>query len=130
MSQPMPASLQPISERKFWRFHLSTAVVLSLVVAGLLWVNLSPRQMRPWSDILPNHYFLVFGWPMTAYIDATPALERGIPNPMLMEARIRKTEYGWKFLHFVLDFSISISILILAGAFSEFLIRRREGRKT
>jgi len=54
-------------KRRFWRIHLSTAIVQMFVAAGLLFANMTPRvEQRPhflslFEEQIP--YLRGYGWP-------------------------------------------------------------------
>jgi hypothetical protein len=133
MADPPPRGSQDMSEkpkRKFWQFHLATAILSTFAAASLLFANLSPNRKPLWPDILPADIYLhVYGWPMVAYIDYIPALEHGIPIGGATSARLQTAEYGWNSHHLIIDILCSVAILFIASCLSEWLIRRREARK-
>ena len=52
-------------KRPWFRFHLSTLVVLSVVAGGLLWANVKPKITIDYSGSLPP-IDEFYGWPFTA----------------------------------------------------------------
>ena len=54
--------------RPWFRFHLSTGIILMFIAGGLLWVNFQPRQVNWYFGRLlsGNEYYevaVVIGWP-------------------------------------------------------------------
>ena len=123
--------------RPVLRIHLSTAVVLMFVAGGLVAINLRVSNSQHLIDVQRradeadrqaikegdyNHYpftieqvgtFAEHGWPCSAFFS---------------EGVMARNEY-WSVLGTLADGVSALVILILIGAASEWLIRRREGRK-
>jgi hypothetical protein len=110
-------------KRKFWQFHLSTAVLLILLAGGLLWLQLcdylAQRQYAP----LPPGIFASYGWPVLAYKFEYNFYDQG-------SSVVQESVHRWKPLGVAVDALVALGVLVCAASFSEFLIRRREVRET
>jgi len=111
-------------KRKFWQFHLSTAILLSLTVGCLIWQNVSWKLLKIRIYDLKDDYEL-FGAnaPVTEY-------QYGRGWPLMFQFRPVYFFQRWFEPYLVCDIIIALGILFLIGLVSELLIRRREGRKT
>ena len=121
---------EPPKKRRFWQLHLSTAIILMLVVSASIGLNLSIRigQSRGcgklYSSIEDG-----YGFPCPCYwkcvsFHLMEDNETGHLTPY-DEHAFTRIEYG----RMLVDL---IPILVLAGGtavFCEWRIRRREGRK-
>jgi hypothetical protein len=125
-------------KRKFWQFHLSTAVILIIVAGGLIGVNLTER-MPHFEDPEVNHeLFLLgeeriehqYGWPMIAEETVNPGI-LSYSHILTSDKQVPpKTFCRWEPTAIATNAAVALSILIAFGFCAEFLIRRREDRKT
>jgi hypothetical protein len=56
-------------KRRFWQFHLSTALWLALAASGVLYINFASHD-APIDQLTGDEVFFSFdayGWPLTAY---------------------------------------------------------------
>jgi hypothetical protein len=115
------------SKRRFWRIHLSTAIMLMFVMAVVLGLNFS-RIKSPTS---PERFY---GWPMFlcvygensafSYLQFRDSVD-GTPFMPWEELRVLN------FALFVLcDVAVCAALLIIVAMPCEYLIRRREIRRT
>jgi hypothetical protein len=65
-------------KRPFFQFHLSAAILMMLLAGGFLLVNTAVKH-QPRSTGTTEEYYAIYGWPMIAYIDYSPALTRNLP---------------------------------------------------
>ena len=131
-------------KRRWFRFHLSTAVVLTICAAAAGCLNVQKRSedradlatnaLKTWfkqqndprnGDTIPNGgtcYGLVKvqGFPLTCH--TVCQFEANFDNQMHFYSQI-----SW--LHLGVDVFATVVLLITIGFISEFLIRRREARK-
>jgi hypothetical protein len=105
-------------KRRFWQIHLSTAILLVFVAASLSYVNTTPHRKK--IQMGPEYSFELDqqGWPFEIYdwefsFGTASAIHR-IPI-------IRKM---------IFNVLITGLILLPTASLAEWLIRRREGRKT
>ena len=119
-------------KRRWFQFHLSTAVVMMIVASGCLWANSRYRNIEvlfqeEWNDagdMMQTNAAL--GWPFVM----------GVPD-------IRLERYGkidesaslilkmrWSRFRIAQNVGISLSIVFSAALICESIIRRREARKT
>jgi len=120
-------------KRKFWQVHLSTAVILMIEAAGLLWLNVTHVEEKR-----TLHYPLYFegseltnvaalferqGWPICYHQVFFQGTLHDRMNP---DDRVSD---DWKALSLTIDAVICLVILLANGSICEWLIRRREGRK-
>ena len=119
-------------KRKFWQFHLSTAVALVIVAGGVAGANLTNSKPRRLSLGIQKQY----GWPLVAH--ETNDLSILQPDCSLSSDECfkkfalewSKSESRWNRIAAFIDSLIAIGILVAVAFCSEFLIRRREARKT
>jgi hypothetical protein len=140
-------------KRRFWRLHLSTAVLLMVVAGGLMWPNLKSEEMYVTQD----------RWIWTTHEQALYALAEA-NQPVTF---VRWTYYGWprRFCYrtdhvvpkqsgwdttetlglsflpeiykdpddgellLVVDVLVWLVLLVFFAIIPEWLIRRREARK-
>jgi hypothetical protein len=106
-------------KRKFWQFHLSTAILVMIASGPLLWLNCSPRRSKiflaHWGDPARDYYAdgFITGWP--APLKAVE--DDGTVDAVSPIAPVTNMVAG-------------VAILLSVGFISEWLIRRREARKT
>ena len=129
-------------KRRWFRFHLLTAVLMMLVAGGVLWLNVRVFRL--------NSAEVARGWPLPLY---TRALPEGIdPETGFYRQSFRSglggAPPGFKRFNsagllldldpdpalrpfgLMLDFAMLVSAVAGAALISESIIRRREGRKT
>ena len=106
-------------ERPWLQFHLSTAVVLMFVAAGLLWLNMRPLPIGAWIPAEPlreGAQIPWHGWPlMTRYTVFTLSNEE-------MDGGY------WNWQNCAFNALCAVVILLAVGMFCEWLLRRRERR--
>jgi hypothetical protein len=103
-------------KRRFWQFHLITLVLLTLAASLLVWLNLPAK--RAWG---PASFYYEIGWPQSVYhypVSIGP-WDVGTPDALHSVADI-----------IFVDLGIAMSILFNVAFTCEYLIRRREARKT
>jgi hypothetical protein len=109
------------AKRPWFQFHLSTAVVLMFVAAGLLWLNVHPSPVAPILDpdidigLQVDANARPFGWPIIAVYTCGAADTSRV-------AKIHQSAAAF-------DLFLALSILLAAGASLEWLIRRKQRRK-
>jgi len=112
-------------KRPWFRFHLSTCIVLMFVAGGVIWANVVPNQVpgKTNTKIVPYRIYAVeiLGWP--ASYKRSWRLAVYSRRPLFS----RPTEYAWDNLF--LDVAIALSILAAVGFALEWGIRRRERMK-
>jgi hypothetical protein len=116
---------------RFWQFHLSTAIILSIVAAVILFLNIRMRQ----TDELFEHdnggssIEDRCGWPFAIY--------RTIPEWLIQaEEADGQSEWSqhikdnWSYSAIAANLLVGTTILFVVLVSCEWLIRRREARKT
>jgi hypothetical protein len=101
-------------KRRWFRFHLQTAVVMMIVSGGMLWLNISRSH-----DIKGGEESYRCGWPMTWYW--TCLITDNVPP-----------EYGGftEGKGLLVDVAIVLCVVSAVAVISELLLRRLEARKT
>ena len=137
--------------RKFWQFHLSTAVSFVLMVGGLLYANFGPHFSNPilvgsYTD--PGDYsffrYRLIGWPLfwrgefeelpkpsdiTSISDGNlPAAYRFPDGRRVKYDRDMPLASEQNFAMAV-NAATAVFILIVTVVSAEYIARRREGRK-
>jgi hypothetical protein len=120
----------PVKPRRFFQIHLSTAVVLMFVAAGLLYLNLTP---------MPNGYLSHGVNGSGRPVSDTRAAAYGCPIPFfylgtttLYYSNYPKTVSEYRDISpGLLALNVLANSLLLAatGSACEFLLRRRERRQ-
>jgi hypothetical protein len=121
---------------KFWQFHLLTLMLMTLATGPMLSMNLYDQLGRhvivggggsPYEDVSDNPKQRCWVW--TAY--------QGWPMPVWEYYTVDGKSYGSYFCRFfgpvipvILNVMLIVAALFCVGFFSEFLLRRREARKT
>ncbi|MCY3019181.1 MAG: hypothetical protein NTW87_09165 [Planctomycetota bacterium] len=100
--------------RPWLQFHLSTAVVLMFVAAGLLWLNMHDTERQLWIE---------HGWPCVAVRRAEVAFVEG-PFGVRLD-RPHTTIKPWGM---AVDGLVAVATLFLVAFLCESRIRRRERR--
>ena len=111
-------------KRPWFRFHLLTAVVMMFAAGAMVWANIVPSRHEDGNGYLthPYLYDLDYGWPGMVVRHLSPI------NPKWVDFQDSKTIIQWpKVCGNVI---ICLMLLLLSAIGSEFLIRRRESRKT
>ncbi|HEY3323044.1 MAG TPA: hypothetical protein VGP72_21510 [Planctomycetota bacterium] len=120
-------------KRGLFQFHLSTATLMMLVAAGMLWVNLQEHRfliekVTHWNGPVGGGsvryswrgYGVPFGWAITrtevkgTQPPATPPLPAGI------------TYNGFGLIG---DLGVAVAVILVAGIWCERRIRREERRQ-
>ena len=91
-------------KRRFWQFHLSTAVVMTIAAGFLLYGTLQPSIYK-----FHGKDIVTYGWPISYFYDDSS---------------------GWCVEALIIDVLACIIVLPLAAYMLEWLLRRREARKT
>ena len=114
--------MSEVPKRPFWQFHLSTAMVLVFLCAGISGVNFQERALIS-STIQYPDIITGYGWPFVA-IEIINISNSGSPlRPIHVSSK------RWIFTGIILDCMACISVLVSFGIILEWVIRRREGRK-
>jgi hypothetical protein len=100
-------------KRNFWQFHLFTATLLMFVCSGLLWANVSTYKFYVDSGFQADR---AWGWPF--------------PWLIWMDHPVGRDTESHLFLGSILNPAVAVAILGIIAFVSEFIIRRREARKT
>ena len=103
-------------KRKFWQFHLATAIGLMLLMAIILWLNLRlsklPVLFESWGDGNNSHDIFIAvdarGWPFYFH---------------------REWINEWNIANAIIDGVIAITAATSLFVVSEWLIRRREAKR-
>ena len=117
--------------RRFWRFHLSTAVLLMFVAGALIW-----NIVRVRSEPIPERYCTLSsrGWPydFDAHLYASDGFDlgfghSGIQNLSLKGSpEVRQVRLGFYTNDLVTDVGINTAIVFVIGILLETIIRRRK----
>ena len=112
-------------KRRFWQFHLSTAVLLLLAAGGLLRFDFMMSDLR-YGSMSGTYGKETFGWPIVIAFREVDFSKGDNSVPAIRREIIRRYS-----LHLMPEgVAAQVLILIAIFVFSEYLIRRREGRKT
>jgi hypothetical protein len=145
MSDPPPRGSQDMSEletqtkRSWFRFHLLTAVVAMICSAILLLSNFRKRETKELIQETDGAFIEEqYGWPLVAYrtvsdelADATRAMQEQIRSHSVSTARpYPRVPNELSRRGLICDVFIAFGILVAVAFASEWLIRRREARKT
>jgi hypothetical protein len=105
--------------RPWFQFHLSTAIVLMFVAAGLLWLNMSDSDHVCFfsSDIsdVPgvkawhSYHWVTKGWPVLYHERYAGALSGSF----------------WHLPGLCCDFAVALAVLLATGVLCEWRIRRK-----
>ena len=96
-------------KRKFWQFHLSTAVLMMFATGGVLLANHREYEFTPGSIMGERNYPKTgSGWPFN--IESSQILD-------------------FRSAYILFNVGTGVCIVIGLGVASEYLLRRREARK-
>ena len=109
---------EPLKRRRWFKFHLSTAVVLLLLIGLLLWLNTSLYQIPGSRGGYAR--WRVYGWPIPCGWD--PNADR-----MREEAHLLRIRYGE--FRVIWNVLANLAIVVAVAVMCETRIRRREARK-
>ena len=98
-------------KRRWFQFHLSTALILMFSTGIIIWLNVSRVMLQPrgWPCEMES-----FEWKRTYTVPAH---------------RVTTLYVNWNVIGLLNNIVIGCTILLLIAFVSEYLIRRREGRK-
>jgi hypothetical protein len=117
-------------KRPWLQFHLSTAVVLMFVAAGLLWLNIMGYRSR-------DEYIIEHGWPVVFYIEPRQSTEvLDAAGQILIRKRDSGEPYQLPRLGVIgvsrrgiaINLGFDVLLLALSAYAAEWLIRRKERR--
>ncbi|MCY3018878.1 MAG: hypothetical protein NTW87_07610 [Planctomycetota bacterium] len=109
-------------KRPWLQFHLSTAVVLMFVAAGLLWLNMRDRH----SLFLETVWATQYGWPFVAA--EKPRYQYVIPGSPTIITGPAANRIHVSIVGVVADCIVALVVLFVVGVLCERLIRRKERR--
>jgi len=104
-------------KRPWFQFHLSTAIVLMFVAAGLLWLNLRDPVLTSKNCYGDGWYIWDRGWPL--------------PHSRVGTTEFPMTEEYLDALFFpgmLADSIVGLSVLVAVAVACEWPIRRREAK--
>ncbi len=115
-------------KRKFWQFHLSTAIATSATLGLLLLLFTIPRaehEIRTWGlSTTWDDSLRVRGWPLQFEIDG------GGPFDDLRETIWTRQNFAINLRYALLiDIAVALGCSIFTGVLVESILRRREDRK-
>lgn len=122
-------------KRKFWQFHLLTAVLMTFVMAGILWIGVSSVREHTGAAVGGASHeirmiILSRGFPWTAHLEKGWARgERSIASDEFEYERPESWQGQWCYAGLIGDIAVALSVVALVAVLSEWLIRRREARK-
>jgi hypothetical protein len=97
------------TKRRFWQLHRGTAVLLTIALSGIVWLNiLAPVHVRTLEELSTTNYM--------------PSKSFGWPHRFLF--RMKSLDY-WMLDELVLDAVVTLVILALIATSFECLIRQR-----
>lgn len=114
--------------RRWFRFHLTTALLISFVSGCFVLVNCKPRYFAdndPTNDIRAASYCF-YGWPWPFYAQSN-FLEGDHLEGYSFNESFDGTHTYWKELG--CSMGLALSVTIASGVICEYLIRRHETRK-
>ena len=135
-------------KRRFWQFHLSTAVLLMFCAGLILYSNTNGRLGYVWlASPSVSLGYVNYGWPIcflsgcyeVEYPKGYEVSERH-HSPNAGEVIGKRIRFGPPFYledyypirwqtALAIDVAFAIAILVVVARISEWLIRNREGRK-
>jgi hypothetical protein len=125
-------------KRSCFRFHLLTAVLMMLVAASLLYLNFSSRVIIIATCDDVSLISDVRGWPLCNFVE--PTTTRWSDGTAYGKETIYKYKNPLYLRHDLLwtsdlivvpvNILVNFTILVIVAFVCEFLIRRREARKT
>ena len=132
----MSEAEQP-KKRRFWQLHLSTAVFLMLAAGLTLGTNIGHHKVGEPLDSGDNNRVCVesWGWPSYCVGRILWENQRGEIVGVSPIETVFDWDYPFLLLHLgvngclIFDIVVALLILIVVAFASEWLIRRREGRK-
>lgn len=122
--------------RPWFRFHLSVAIVMTLVAGSLMWLNLRPPTIlkleKNYDNKLSNKLtFEWSGWPLHGpnCIIINRNASHYIPEERVqIEIRNHSTGQFYSYWTIVSNLSIGLAVVFSVALLSELLLRRREAR--
>ncbi len=122
-------------KRRFWQFHLSTAILLMFFIGCSIWANSRInnaallRQIEEDSDksFVEETKKVIFVYPYT-WDQLSNCPEYGWPVTAFGPGNSHSLKPFWRKSGIAIDLLFSIGILFVVAFASEWLIRRREGR--
>ena len=118
-------------KRRWFRFHLLTAVVTMFAAGVVIWANSRPEEeyvLRYGYPSPTEQRILRYGWPWTAVtrygnLEAIGFFGASSPDSNHFD------DIQWDKIGLLKDSLCIVAMSLSAGIVSEWLIRRREGRK-
>lgn len=108
--------------RKFWQFHLATAILMMFVAGGFVWANTLERGPQvftfPW-----EHSAQTWGWPF----QVVEQYNWPIDGPPEVVEEMTKTHCS--VIGLILNILIGIAITLGAGIVCEWFTRQREAQR-
>ena len=108
------ARWRTVGQFRFWQIHLSTAIILMFAVGCLMWANLS-EYPAPFNDSAKKSHH---GWPFPADSKYVATESGGL------------SWHWWHFQQIIANSIVGFFIILMVTIASEWLIRRREVRKS
>jgi hypothetical protein len=110
--------------RKRFQIHLSTAVVMMLVAAVLVWANMTERYLHNPPTNLFQSKFVLYGWPL----DAVAKFQGDMKGPILEELDSESSDLlrgrpMIAILNVLIDAAVGFSIILAAWWVAERIIR-------
>ena len=127
-------------KRRFWQIHLSTALLLMIILSTMIWANMRSRveSTKNFTDM--PYIIMRYGFPFTNYErEADSLAERYESATAYLLTNWSPTDPNdnvvpWRRETFRFAIAANFCFLLIVLGISwyclEFLIRRREGRKT
>jgi hypothetical protein len=120
----------PAKKRPWLQYHLSTAVVLMFVAAGLLWLNMTRRSAEDfgyWTKTcrgtFVNYRYTDYGWPVRCVSELSPT---EVGGKRIEPPRTFGVILEWQWL--ACDVIVALIICGTTAILCEQLIRRKERR--
>src|SRR5947209_215947 len=110
---------------RWFRFHLLTAVLMMVAVGIIIRNNMVGTAGSEEYGLLTS---IEYGWPMP-FLTAYWKTETGLEISSLGGLSVEKVSYGWSIKGLLTDVWVAATAMIAVALVSEFILRRREGRK-
>jgi hypothetical protein len=120
----------PPRKRRFWQFHLSTAIVLMFIVGAYVFANSYRQALRSFIDFHEVVEFdessrpILYGWPANFLVQMH---ERYNVNGTAVGSGDRVSHLIWMGL--AIDIGVLAALVGLTAIGCEWFIRRREAGK-
>jgi MFS family permease len=122
---------------RFWRIHLSTAVILMFVAGGLIWANVQLKTVVYSKANGKDKSFYHRGWPLQFHVGSSvhPYMFINWENSDIIhlgaveDVSALTVAGSWSIKSMMANIVIAVLVLLVTFSLCEYFIRRREARK-